>query len=1074
MKRMSAWAITHPVFPLVLFAVLSVFGIVAFIRMPITLNPDISAPFVQITINEPGAAPAELETQILQKVEGAVANIGNVKSITSTATEGTAQTVVEFQIRTPVDRATTDVRDAVARVRADLPQGILEPQVQRLDVDGGPIVYFAISTTGMSEEQLSWFVDDTISKRLLAISGVAQVSRSGGVSREIRVDLDPARMESYGITAGEVNQQLRLVNIDAAGGRAQVSGSEQSIRVLGGAHSASQLGEVRLTMPDGRVARLSDIADVRDGVEEIRSISRLNGRPATTFGVYKAKGASDVATLKRVQQELGKIGKEVPSITLKQVFTTVDFTQKSYNSSIESLVEGALLAVVIVMLFLRDWRATVIAALAIPLAALPTFAFMQWFGFTLNQMTLLALSLITGVLVDDAIVEVENITRHMKMGKSAYRAAMDAADEIGLAVVACSATIIAVFLPVSFLGGLVGQFFIQFGFTVAVAVFMSLLVARLISPLMAAYTLKPHEQLRSADGKIMDWYLRALRWSVQHRVKTLLTGLAIFVVSVAGLALVPKTFTPDADFASSALRIELPPGVLLSQTAAASAHAYQILKRYPEVANVVESLGESEDGEVRSGNLYIQLVSPSQRKLTQKQWEAQAIKALHSIPDARVTFQSQSDGEGRDLTLYVVGSNPQLVEQTAREAIEQMRGLKELRDPRINGDMARPELEVRPNLDKAAQLGVTVTSISETVRLATLGDLPQNEAKFSLPDRQIPIRVSLIESARSNLATIENLPVRTSSGATVPLKAVADFGFGLGPSKIRRYNQNRRVSLEADLNNAQLGTALDKIRALPVYKHLPAGVKIVEIGTAQYMDELFTSFVLAMVAGVMLVFAVLVLLFVRVFQPITILSALPLSIGGAVLALVVTHSPFSLSTVLGILMLMGIVAKNSILLVDFAIEEMRSGKDRLTALLEAGHKRARPIVMTSVAMIAGMLPVALAASASFQAQMAIAVIGGLVTSTGLTLVMVPAAFTWIDDLERWVSRKIGHRWINSASVEAAGVSGTTGAAQETGRSPASAPASASVSPALGATAPASPAASHGRALPGEVLPDAAT
>ena len=363
------------------------------------------------------------------------------------------------------------------------------------------------------------------------------------------------------------------------------------------------------------------------------------------------------------------------------------------------------------------------------------------------------------------------------------------------------------------------------------------------------------------------------------------------MVSVAGLALVPKTFTPDADFASSALRIELPPGVLLSQTAAASAQAYQILKRYPEVANVVESLGESEDGEVRSGNLYIQLVPPSQRKLTQKQWEAQAIKELRRIPDARVTFQSQSDGEGRDLTLYVVGSNPQMVDQTAREAVEQMRGLKELRDPRINGDMARPELEVRPKLDKAAQLGVTVASISETVRLATLGDLPQNEAKFSLPDRQIPIRVSLIESARSNLATIENLPVRTSGGTTVPLKAVADIGFGQGPSKVRRYNQNRRVSLEADLNNAQLGTALDKIRALPVYKHLPAGVqdrrdrhRAIHGGAVRELRTGDGS-------GVMLVFAVLVLLFVRVFQPITILSALPLSIGGAVLALVAHAQP---------------------------------------------------------------------------------------------------------------------------------------------------------------------------------------
>ena len=529
MRRISAWAITHPVFPLVLFAVLSVFGIVAFARLPITLNPDISAPFVQVTVSEPGAAPAELETQVLQKVEGAVANVGNVKNITSSAIEGVAQTFIEFQIGTPVDRATSDVRDAVARVRADLPQGIQEPQVRRLDVDGGPIVYYAISTSGMSEEQLSWFVDDTITKRLLAVSGVAQVSRSGGLSREIRVDLDPARMESYGITAGEVNQQLRQVNVDAAGGRAQVGGSEQSIRVLGGAHSAYQLGDLRLTMPDGRVARLSEIADVRDGTQEVRSISRLNGRPATTFAVFKAKGSSDVTTLHRIEDELGKVVKETPNVTLKQVFTTVDFTQQSYRSSIEALIEGALLAVVIVWVFLRDWRATAISALAIPLAALPTFAFMQWLGFTLNQMTLLALSLITGVLVDDAIVEVENITRHMKMGKSAYRAAMDAADEIGLAVVACSACIIAVFLPVSFLGGLVGQFFIQFGFTVAVAVFMSLLVARLISPLLAAYTLKPHAGLRSADGPIMEWYLRALRWSVQHRGKTVLAGLLIFV-----------------------------------------------------------------------------------------------------------------------------------------------------------------------------------------------------------------------------------------------------------------------------------------------------------------------------------------------------------------------------------------------------------------------------------------------------------------------------------------------------------------------------------------------------------------
>jgi hydrophobe/amphiphile efflux-1 (HAE1) family protein len=1011
MRRISAWAITHPVFPLVLFAVLTAFGIVAFVRMPVTLNPDVSAPFVHVLIGVPGAAPSEIETQVLQKVEGSVSKVGNVKNIISRATEGQAMLFVEFQIGTPVDRATTDVRDAVARVRGELPQGILEPNIGREEIDGGPIVYYAVNTTGMTEEQLSWFVDDTINKRLLAVPGVAQVNRSGGVDREIRVDLDPARMQSFGITAAEVNDQLRQVNIDAAGGRAQVGGSEQSIRVLGGARSAQQLANTRLTVGvsgTGQSARLGDIADVRDGIAEVRSISRLDGRPATTFGVMKAKGASDVDTLRLVEAELAKVSAENSSINLKQVFTTVDFTKQQYHASVEALIEGALLAVAIVYLFLRDWRATGIAALAIPLAALPTFAFMQWFGFTLNQMSLLALCLITGVLVDDAIVEIENITRHMKMGKSGYQAAMDAADEIGLAVVACSMAIIAVFLPVSFMGGLVGQFFIQFGFTVAVAVFMSLVVARLISPLLAAYTLKPHADLRSADGPLMEWYLRALRWTVKHRVLTLAAGFVFFVLSIVGLTMVPQTFIPDSDNSSSAITVELPPGVLLKQTAQASNAAYQILRRRPEVKSVVESIGEDEDGEVRSGNIYVQLVPPNQRKLTQKQFEAEVTKDLRTIPDARLNFRSQADGGGRDLTLFVVGSNPDLVERTAHTAIEQMRTLKELRDPRINGDMARPELVIHPRLDLAAQLGVTVAAISETVRVATLGEIAQNEAKFSLAGRQIPIRVSLVESARSNLATLENLPVRTASGATVPLKAVAEIGFGQGPSKIRRYNQTRRLSLEADLNHTELGPALKKIRALPIFKNLPTGVQIVDVGQAQYMAELFTSFVLAMVAGIMLVFAVLVLLFARLFQPITILAALPLSLGGAVAGLLITGSPFSMATVLGILMLMGLVAKNSILLVEFAIEEMRAGKDRLTALLEAGHKRARPIVMTSVAMIAGMMPLALgiAGDAALQGQMAIAVIGGLVTSTALTLVMVPAAFTVMDDFEHWLGRKL--------------------------------------------------------------------
>jgi hydrophobe/amphiphile efflux-1 (HAE1) family protein len=1035
MRNISAWAIRHPIFPLILFTVLTTFGVIAFVRLPINLQPDISAPFVDVIIMQPGAAPTEIETQIMQKVEGAVASIGNVKHITSRAIEGQSFTGVEFQVGTPVDRAVNDVRDAVARVRSELPEGIQEPIVRREDIEGGAIAYFSASTTRLSEEQLSWFVDDTVTKQLLAIEGVAQVGRSGGVDREIRIDLDPARMQALGITAAEVNQQLRQENVDAPGGRAQVAGGEQSIRVLGSARTAPQLGERQIIVGDGRMARLRDIADVRDGVAEVRSIARLNGRPATTFAVFRAKGSSDVAVLQAVEARLAKIVRENPAVQIKRTFTTVEFTRIAYNSSMKALIEGALLAVAIVFVFLRNWRATAISALAIPLSALPTFAFMQWMGFTLNQISLLALSLVTGVLVDDAIVEIENISRHMAMGKSAYRAALDAADEIGLAVVATSMTIIAVFLPVSFMGGITGQFFREFGLTVAASVFFSLLVARLITPLIAAYTLKPTPNSihTRPDGPIMTRYLRALRWAVHHRGRTLAVGLAFFVVSIGWLLMLPRSFVPESDNSISSLAIELPPGVLLERTAAVSAEAYRIIARHREVTDVVESIGEDEDGEVRNASLYIMLVKPEQRSLSQKQWETQLAAELKAIPDARLHFQSQSSGLGRDVTQFVVGSDPAVTERAAQQFVQQLRGLKELRDPRINGDFRRPEIQIRPRADLAAQLGVTVANISQTVRIATLGDIAQNSAKFSLIDRQIPIRVSLVESARRDPATIENLPVRTASGATVPLKAVADIGFGQGPSKVRRYDQMRRLAVDADLNGVASGTALDRIHNLPIYKNPPPGVRIIDFGEAEYQGELFTNFFLAIAAGVLMMFAVLVLLFVRVFQPITILSALPLSLGGAALALAATGAGFSLPVVIGILMLMGIVAKNSILLVDFAIEEMRAGKDRDTALLESGHKRARPIVMTTVAMVAGMLPVAmgLGGSESFQAPMAIAVIGGLITSTALTLVMVPAVFCWVDDFERWVGRKLAHRVLTSGQHEAH-ITGTAPPAPEVG------------------------------------------
>ncbi len=735
MKNISAWAIRHPVTPIVLFVVLFFLGTVAFIRLPINLNPDVSFPAVDVNISQPGAAPTEMETQIAQKVEGSIASIGNIHHQQTYISEGNVLILIEFNIGTPIDRAVTDVRDAIARVRADLPQGILEPQVRREDSDGGTFAIYAVTTTDMTPEQLSWSIDNTITKRLLGVRGIAQVQRIGGADREIRVELDPARLQALGLTAFEVNEQLRQLNLDAPGGRAQVGGGEQAIRVLGGAKSAEALADTLIIVPGGKSVRLREIADVHDGVAETRSLARLNGRPATAFQLYKSKGVSDVSTAEGVAAELVKIQKDNPSLHIQQIFTTVDHTIKTYHSALEALIEGSVLAVAVVWLFLRNWRATLISALAIPLSAIPTFAFMQWMGFTLNEITLLSLSLVAGVLVDDAIVEIENIVRHMRMGKSGFRAAMEAADEIGLAVVATSFTIIAVFLPVSFMGGVSGQFFKQFGLTVAAAVFISLLVARMITPVLAAYALNRDAIPHRDDGPIMSAYVKVLKWCVANRWKTIGFGTLFFALSLGGGMLLPKAFVPPEDFSTSILNIELPPGGKLEDTARVSAAATAILRKQPEVTDVVEFVG------YRFRRSTPGAIVHQHGAAQPTQGERQGIRATPDAaaqPGSGRAYQLRQNfgfGGGRDLTLFLVGDDPALTERTGHKLLDEMRGLKEIRSPRINGDMPRPEIVVHPRLDLAAQLGVSVQSISETIRIATLGDLPQNGAKFALTDR---------------------------------------------------------------------------------------------------------------------------------------------------------------------------------------------------------------------------------------------------------------------------------------------------------------------------------------------------
>ena len=1028
-RNISAWSIRNPVPSIVLFAALTIAGVYSFLTLNINQNPEITFPAVVVTVSQPGAAPVEMETQITQRVEAAVRNLEGVDEINSTVEEGSSQTFVQFTIETPIDRATTDVRDAIAQIRADLPDGIIEPRVQRAQINGGSLANFSVEATDMTMEQLSWFVQNTVSRRLLALEGMQGVTVRGGVTREIRVVLDPARMQAQGVTASQVNLQLRAVNTNAAGGRAEIAGAEQSVRVLGNAQDAYTLGQTQVQLGNGRSVRLADIAAVRDAYGERRSLAKMNGKPVVSFGIVRSRGASDVAVYDEAIAEMAKIEKENPGIHFIKRFNSTKYTRDNYKAAMRAMVEGAILAVVVVFLFLRDRRATLISALAIPLSAIPTFWIMSLMGFTLNFMTLLALSLVAGVLVDDAIVEIENIVRHMRMGKTAYQASIDAADEIGLAVVGTTFSIVAVFLPVGLMPGIAGQFFKNFGFTVVVAVLMSLAVARLITPMIAAYFLKSHGHAEHGGGRMMDAYLRVLNWTLErnrgaprrwfrlflrdNRKVTLAIGGLAFALTIVGFMTLPFTFQPPLNADTSVVNVQMAPGTTLRQTEAAADQVVAILRRQPDVETAVEY--------VDVGSATVNMTLRDDRKRASYEFERALTPLLNRVSDARVSFQSQNGGGGssRDVSVMLAGDDPAKLTGAAMKLVAEMKGLPGLQAPRIEGDLPRPEITIKPRLDLAADLGVTTAALSQTIRIATLGDIDQNAAKFSLSDRQIPIRVMLDENSRRSLATIQNLPVVTSRGGTVPLRVVADIGFGAGPSQIQRFNQERRVVVSADLAPGAIsGEQRAKAMALREMSRLPAGVHYAAAGEAKWQAELVTNFVVALIAGVLLVFAVLVLLYRRVMPPFVNLASLGLAPLGGVLALHVAHMAVSLPVMIGLLMLFGIVAKNSILLIDFAIEEMRHGRTTLEAILDAGHKRAQPIVMTTVAMAAGMMPTALSigGDGSWNQPMAVTVIGGLLLSTLLTLLIVPAGFSLADGLERRLVGRLGRALQSDAPV----------------------------------------------------------
>ncbi|MGK5018890.1 efflux RND transporter permease subunit [Janthinobacterium lividum] len=1013
----SSFSIKNPIPAIMLFALLSLAGLLAYKANPVQDFPDIELPIVTVSAVLPGAAPAQLETEVARKIEDAVATLQGVKNIYTRVLDGVATVTVEFILEKPIAEAVNDVRDAVARIKADMPAELRDPTVTKASTAGRVVLTFiATAKAGVDNPldapDLSWFVDNTVAKRLLTVPGVGAVKRVGGVYREIQVELDEARMAALKVSALDVSRQLRLVQREAPGGRGDVSGAEQSVRTIATVRTAEELSRVEVPLPDGRHVRLDQVASVRDTIAEPRALAEQDGKSVVAFEVFRTKGASEVAVAKGARDAISDLQKENSNVVLQQSIDNAFPVEEDFAGSMELLYEGALLAVLVVWWFLRDWRATLVAAAALPLSVMPAFLGIYWFGYTLNTVTLLSLALVVGVLVDDAIVEIENIERHLRMGKSPMAAAMEAADEIGMAVIATTFALVAVFLPTAFMSGIPGLFFKQFGWTAVLAVLASLVVARLLTPMMAAYILKPLAHKEEQDGWLMTRYLTVMRWCLNHRGLTALAAALFFVGAIALVPLLPTGFVPAADRAQTQINLELPPGSTLAETQAAAAMARDAAMQTPGIKGVFSSIGGGSSGdafapgaaaEARRAVLTLTTVHRTERKESMAGLETQLRHKLDAIPGARFTVGPPDTGVKMQLVLR--SEDPVALMAAAQKVERELRGLKGIGNVNSSASLVRPEIIVRPDFAKAADLGVTAAAIGETVRVATAGDYDTDLTKMNLPERQVPIRVKLPNSVRADLAAIERLTVPGKNGP-VRLASVASVTMESGPAQIDRLNRSRNVTLDVELGSRTLGELNEEARALPSMKNLPPSVKIAELGDAQEMAALFASFGLAMLIGVLCIYCVLVLLFKDFMQPVTILAALPLSIGGAFVALLITGSALSMPSMIGLIMLMGIVTKNSILLVDYAILARQAGMKRFDALVDACHKRSRPILMTTIAMGAGMMPLALGwgADPSFRSPMAITVIGGLITSTLLSLLVVPVVFTYIDDLEHLLKR----------------------------------------------------------------------
>lgn len=998
----SAYSIKNPLVAILLFGLLTLGGIIAFGKTKIQQFPDIDLPAVVVSVGMAGTSPAQLETDVAKKIENKLANLAGVKHLRSSIQTGAVTLSAEFDLEKDINEALDDVRSAVSAVQGELPAGASEPVVSKVSTAGFPVVSYSLHSDKMSDAELSWWVDDTLNKRLSDIKGVGQIARVGGIERQIIVGADPSVLGGWQLPISSLAAQVASLWTDASGGVAKIAGGNQTIRVVGAGDNLADLQNLPITTPAG-ATRLSTLADVYDGHADLTSGAYLDGTAVVAVNVTRTRGASEVAMVGLIDDELAKIQQEYPHINVQKIYDNAAPVYDDYNASIRMLIEGCLLAVVVVFVFLGNWRATLVTAAALPLSIIPTFLAIYWLGFSLNVISLLALSLVIGVLVDDAIVEVENIMRHLHMGKTPFEAAMEAADEIGLAVVATTFTLIAVFLPTAFMNGVVGQFFSQFGWTASIAIFISLLVARLITPMMAAYLLKPEQPKKTKQSRLMHAYLALTAWALRHRLLVLGLTVAFFVGSLMLSTKLPTTFIPSDDTNQSQVILTLTPDATLADTVRVGNEAGRVLAQIDGVKSVFLSAGSAGGGmgenvgagTVNEATLFVMLAERGTRP-TKTAIESAMRDQLQTVAGARFRV-GLSAGGGSGYSFSLVGNQAELLNNSAEQVIKALSARFN-----VTSDMPlpKPELSVTPDRLRAAERGVGTYDIAKTLRVATLGDYAKTLPKMSVDGRQLPIVVRLPDDKRGDLTTLKQLYVPSAQPTGVQLGEVATLALDTGESEIRRLDRGRAIKITVE-GNVPLGVMSEQVKTNQTIANLPDGVAMVEEGDAQSMNELFGGFVLAMAVGVVCIFAVLILLFHRILQPFTILVALPLSVGGAFVGLLLTNASLSMPSLIGFIMLMGIATKNSILLVDYAIIAQQAGKSAVDAIMDACQKRARPIIMTTIAMGAGMLPLVFGwggADSSFRQPMAAAVLGGLITSTFLSLVVIPVVYTLMEEL----------------------------------------------------------------------------